>query len=279
MDLNVATATEDALIDYCIKKGEKDTLGDDVIGAVVVKVTDKIVAKWGCTVTAGEAAMHEFAYKNLDRNIVRVPQLYRFVRDESGAGYLFMEYIPGQNLADLDIICHQDIIPRIAKIVQHLGQIQAPEQKPGPINDQGPRGYLWGDEGVRNAFGSVDYLNDWLNRRLTLLNEVTKRNDSVDISPYPLVLCHMDLCRRNMILGEDGKSIYLLDWGHAGFFPRFYEVATLSCLNPYDEDYEQPLIEAVESLLQLTDDEKRDMKMIHYARAASLRWSLYVKQC
>jgi hypothetical protein len=77
-----------------------------------------------------------------------------------------------------------------------------------------------------------------------------------------------------MILGEDGKSIYLLDWGHAGFFPRFYEVATLSCLNPYDEEYEKPLIGAVESLLQLTDEEKCDVKMVHYGRAASLRWSL-----
>lgn len=77
-----------------------------------------------------------------------------------------------------------------------------------------------------------------------------------------------------MILSEGGKSIYLLDWGHAGFFPRFYEVATLSCLNPYDEEYEKTLIEAVESLLQLTEDAKLNMKMALYARAASLRWSL-----
>ncbi|QKX58930.1 uncharacterized protein TRUGW13939_06058 [Talaromyces rugulosus] len=267
MDLNVITATEDALIDFCIQRGEKDALVAGVHGAIVVKVTNNIVAKWGWTVTDAEAAMHDFAYKNLDHNIVRVPQVYRFVRDDSGRGYLFMEYIFGQNLAGLDINRHQDIISRVAKIVEHLGQRQAPEQKPGPISDRGPRGYLWGDDGVRKAFGSVTDLNDWLNRRLTL------RNDSIDISPYPLVLCHMDLCRRNMILGEDGKSIYLLDWGHAGFFPRFYEVATLSCLNPYDGDYEKPLIGVVESLLQLTDGEKRDMKMVHYARAASLRWS------
>lgn len=268
MDLNVVTATEDALVDFCIQRGEKDALVAGIHGAIVVKVTDSIVAKWGWTVTAAEAAMHEFANKNLDRDIVRVPQVYRFIQDDSGRGYLFMEYIRGQNLADLEINRDNDIVSRVAKIVEHLGQIQAPEQKPGPISDCGPRGYLWGDDGVRNAFGSVTDLNNWLNRRLTV------KNYSVDISPYPLVLCHMDLCRRNMILGEDGKSIYLLDWGHAGFFPRFYEVATLSCLNPYDGDYEKPLTGAVESLLQLTDDEKRDMKMVHYARAATLRWSL-----
>ncbi|GKZ28212.1 hypothetical protein AbraIFM66950_000024 [Aspergillus brasiliensis] len=268
MEMNVTTATEDTLINLCIQKGEKDALVAGIQGAIIVKVTDNIVAKWGWTVTAAEAAMHEFSYKRLDRDIVRVPQVYRFIQDDSGRGYLFMEYIPGQNLADLDINRHEDIIFRVAKIIEHLGQIQAPEQKPGPIGDCGPRGYLWGDDGVRKAFESVTDLNNWLNRRLTL------RNDSVDLSPYPLVLCHMDLCRRNMVLGEDGESIYLLDWGHAGFFPRFYEVATLSCPNPYDGDYEEPLIGVVESLLRLTDDENRDMKMIHYARAASLRWSL-----
>lgn len=266
MDLNVATATENDLVDFCIQRGEEDALVAGVHGAIVVKVTDSIVVKWGWTVTAAEAEMQEFANKNLDPDIVRVPRVYRFIQDDSGRGYLFMEYMSGQNLADLDI--NDDIISRVAKIVEHLGQIQAPEQKPGPIStDQGPRGYLWGDDGVRNAFESVTDLNDWLNRRLAL------RHDSVDISPCPLVLCHMDLCRRNMILGEDG-TVNLLDWGHAGFFPRFYEVATLSCLNPYDGDYEKPLIGAVESLLQLTEDEKRDMRMVHYARAASLRWSL-----
>ncbi|KAL3702588.1 hypothetical protein TMatcc_011300 [Talaromyces marneffei ATCC 18224] len=176
-----------------------------------------------------------------------------------------MDYVPGQKLSDLDLTVHTEIIPRITDIIAHLGQIKH-GQKPGPIGQKGPQGYLWGDDGVDKPFVSVAHLNRYLNRRLSL------RNDSIDLSPYPLVLCHMDLVRRNMILGEDKKSIYLLDWAHAGFFPRFYELAALPCMSPYDEPYEKPLIAATESMMQLTDDEKRAMKLIHYARAATLRW-------
>lgn len=271
MDLDVSTATEHALINFCIEKGEEGALVADVIGAIIVKVTDTIVAKWGWTVTPAEAAMQELAYTSLlDHNVVRVPRVFRFVQDEEGRGYLFMEYVPGRNLADLDVKEH-NIVSHVAKIIEHLGQIQVPPRYgPGPISrDQGPRGYLWGDDGVRKPFDSIIALNDWINRRIIL----RKQNESVDFSSYPLVLCHMDLCRRNMILNDDG-NVYLLDWGHAGFFPRFYEVATLSCLNPYDEDYEKPLIEAVESLLRMTEDEKWGMRMVLYARAASLRWTL-----
>ncbi|KAH8704246.1 hypothetical protein BGW36DRAFT_355618 [Talaromyces proteolyticus] len=90
-------------------------------------------------------------------------------------------------------------------------------------------------------------------------------NDSNDLRLYPLVLCYTDLCRRNMRLGEDGKLIYLVDWGHARFYPHFYEVASPSYMNPYDATYQGPLIEAVELLIQLTDDEKNMMKLILYA--------------
>ncbi|KUL89800.1 hypothetical protein ZTR_00464 [Talaromyces verruculosus] len=270
MDWNITTAPEATLINSCIRKGEDGALVAGIVGAIIVKVTDTIIAKWGWTVTAAEAAMQEFAYNHLDKEIVRVPRVHRFVQDDEGRGYLFMEYIPGQTLADLDVKRY-DIVSRVAKIVEHLGQIQAPpEQGPGPItDDRGPKGYLWGDDGVRKPFKSITDLNEWINRRIVL----RKMNESVGLSQYSLVLCHMDLCRRNMLLSEDGKSIYLLDWGHAGFFPRFYEVATLSCLNPYDEDYEKPLIEAVQSLLRMTGDEKWNMRMVLYARAASLRWT------
>ncbi|KUL90931.1 hypothetical protein ZTR_00746 [Talaromyces verruculosus] len=181
--------------------------------------------------------MQEFAYKNVNHDIVRVPRVHRFVQDELGRGFLCRDYVPSQKLLDLDLTVHTEIIPRIANIISHLGQIEH-GRKPGPIGEKGPQGYLWGDDGVDKAFVSVAHLNR----------------------------------SRNMILGEDGKSIYLLDWAHAGFYPRFYELAALPCMGTYDEPYEKPLIAAVESMMQLTDDEKRDMKLVNYARAATLRW-------
>jgi hypothetical protein len=43
-------------------------------------------------------------------------------------------------------------------------------------------------------------------------------------------------------------------------------------MSTYDESYKKPLIAAVESMMRLKDDEKRDMKLVHYAWAATLRW-------
>ncbi|GKZ23607.1 hypothetical protein AbraIFM66951_009880 [Aspergillus brasiliensis] len=265
MDLQVTTASREELIQFCIQRGKEGAVFADIIGATVIKVTPTIVAKWGYSVTATEAAMQEFAYDHINHDIVRIPRVYRFVEDEVGRGFLFMDYVPGRTLSELDLSVHTNIIPRITNIIANLGQIQH-GQKPGPLGEKGPQGYLWGDDGVDKVFVSIAHLNRYLNRRLAL------RNDSVDLSAYLLVLCHMDLVRRNMILGEDNKSIYLLDWAHAGFYPRFYELAALSCMSPYDEPYEKPLIAAVEFMMQLTDDEKRDVKLVRYARAATLRW-------
>jgi hypothetical protein len=33
-----------------------------------------------------------------------------------------MEYVPGQTLQELDLNANTDIIPRLAKVVEHLGQ-------------------------------------------------------------------------------------------------------------------------------------------------------------
>jgi len=181
-----------------------------------------------------------------------------------------MEYVSGESLQKLDLNTHTDIIPRIAKIVAHLGQIQD-SQKPGPLGGGQPEGYLWGDDGARATFTSVADMEAWLNKRLSL------RNKSINLSSYPLVLCHMDLCRRNMVL-EENNTICLLDWGFAGLYPRFFEIASLSCLNPYEEPYEKPLLEAIATLLGLTGDEKHYMDLLQIARAANLRYTLYVYQ-
>ncbi|KAL5348818.1 hypothetical protein ACLOAV_006240 [Pseudogymnoascus australis] len=151
-----------------------------------------------------------------------------------------MEYIAGTNLKDLDLDLgiHKEIIPRVATIISHLGQITG-DQTPGPLGGGACRGYLWGDDGARTAFNSVSDMNRWLNRRLII------RDESIDLTPHPLVLCHMDLCRRNMILREDNQSI---------------------CL------YQNPLLQATEELLSLREEEKRLVKLMKTARAASMRY-------
>lgn len=56
-----------------------------------------------------------------------------------------------------------------------------------------------------------------------------------------MCFCHVDLCRRNIKLTESGL-ICLLDWCHAGFFPRFFEIAAVSCIND-DVAYAKSLLQ------------------------------------
>lgn len=69
---------------------------------------------------------------------------------------------------------------------------------------------------------------------------------------------------------KDG-SICLLDWGYAGFFPRFYEVAAIEV---YNDGYSEILREAVNETIGLTADELRCLDLIKRARSASMRMSL-----
>ena len=246
-------------------------LGGHKRGDRVVKLSHDIAVKFGHDVTASEAKTQEFAHRNANPSVVHVPRVYRFFQRDDPLwhcpkGYLFMEYVPGQALQELDLDTNKDIISRIAQIVADLGQIQD-GQVPGPIGEGQPEGYLWGDNGARTTFTCVAEMEAWFNKRLAL------RNKSIDLCSHPLVLCHMDLCRRNMIL-EENNTICLLDWGFAELYPRFFEITSLSCINPYDEPYEKPLLQATDTLLGLTVEEKRLVDLLQIARAASLRYTL-----
>ena len=89
-----------------------------------------------------------------------------------------------------------------------------------------------------------------MNRRLKL------RNGSFDLTPRPLELCHLDLCRRNFILKDDGVTICLVDWELADFYPHFFDVVVIPCMMPYDAPYEKPLLEEIGKVIRMTDEEK-----------------------
>ncbi|PMD63973.1 uncharacterized protein K444DRAFT_650930 [Hyaloscypha bicolor E] len=261
------------LLELCDKVEEENgRIGGHQYGDRVVKLSDEIAVKYGHGVKESEARTQDFAYRNANPSIVRIPRVHRFFLKIDPSwhcprGYLFMGYVPGKILQDLDLNIKGDIVPRVAKIIKHLGQISDSQPVPGPIGGGEPEGYFFGDDGAGRSFASVADFEAWLNIRLAL------RNKSIDLSSQPLVLCHMDLCRRNMIL-EENDSICLLDWGCAGMYPRYFEIATLSWLNPYDAPYEKPLLQATTALLGLTAKEKDSIALLEIARAANLRYTL-----
>ena len=48
------------------------------------------------------------------------------------------------------------------------------------------------------------------------------------------------------MLKDDGVTLCLVDWGFAGFYPRFFEVAVIPCMMPYDASCEKLLLEEIE---------------------------------
>lgn len=242
-------------------------------GNRVIKLSEGMVVKYGSGVTAEEAATQEFAYRHVDSSIVRVPRVYRFFKDESRQpfawGYLFMEYFDGWVLDDLDLGIHTDIIPRLANIVAHFGSISS--QIPGPVGGGKARGPIWAFEGARMVFHSIHDLNEWLNKRLAYHGEITSHSQSIDITSMKLVLCHMDLSRRNMIMLPD-RSLCLLDFGSAGLYPRYFEVASLQHLNPDDTEYTGPLEQTLRQILALTEEEEEQMNLLHRIIAVHARF-------
>lgn len=275
MEWLVYILPETQLIYLCEQAEARNTVINGVEGGNhVLRISDKIAVKRGFGVLPGEVATQKYAYQHLNCRVVRVPQVYRYFQvpdqiDPSWPeGYLFMEYIPGQTLEELELSSAVDITKRLADVVSELGKVTGTgDGIPGsPIGGRRLIGYLFGDEGTSEVISSVDDLNHWINKRLKFTN------DTIDLRSYPLVLCHLDFCRRNIKLMED-NSICLLDWGHAGFFPRFYEVAAVSCYN--DElPYIESLRQAIAKTMELSDREQECVKLLTRARALSLRYSL-----
>ncbi|KAK2735609.1 hypothetical protein FQN55_002193 [Onygenales sp. PD_40] len=274
MDWLVYFLPQQWLIGLCERaKRQNAVVGGLKEGNLVLRISASVVVKRGHGVTPGEAATQRYAYERLDRHVVRVPYVYRYFQDHSDPtwpiGYLFMEYIPGLTLEEHEVDI-EDISERITTAVLELSTISGPgpgpstDIVPGPIGGGMIQGYLWGDNGTRENISSVEDMNRWLNKRLKLINK------TINLHPYPLVLCHLDLCRRNIKVTED-NSICLLDWGHAGFFPRFFETAALSCIND-DWKYRDSLCGALKRAKELTDAEQECVGLLLRARAGSLRY-------
>lgn len=274
LDWVIHTASEDWLVDFC-GRAERDggLCGGQGTSDHVVKLSDDIAVKYGPRVTASEAATQDFAQRKADPGIVHVPRVYRFFQKELNKydkiGYLSMKYVCGQLVDGLDLNMHPGIIPGVARIIQHFGTIQMQNNEvPGPVGGDEPQGYIWGDDGARTAFTSRGDKDSWLNLRLST------QDKSIDLATEPLVLCHLDLCRRNMIMRPDG-SISVVDWGFAGLCPRFFEIASLSSLKPYYAPYEKPLIEATKILIRFGEKEEHLTRLVQIAQGCNLRYSLY----
>ncbi|KAI1908805.1 hypothetical protein LOZ12_006075 [Ophidiomyces ophidiicola] len=260
----------------------------------VLSLSSDIVVQYGIGITSSRAAMQEYAYKRVDQAVVRIPKVYRFFMYRSANrscsyGYLFMEYMKGKTVLELDEATENNeastaLTKQISGIAVHLLSIKAPDgTPPGPVNGAPPDGYLWGDDGSDTAFASAADWNTWLNRRLKIINK------SIDISPYyPLVICHGDFVRRNIIVLDDnkdsktnrnysyeGRQLALVDWGFAALLPRMCEFASMFSYND-EGGYQYTLnllLATKDEIGGLTQEEEECFKLLVSARAMCLRYT------
>lgn len=213
MDWLVYVLPQRYLIHVCSQaKARNAIVGGLDEGNHIVRISDRVVVKYGYGVSSGEAATQGYAYRHLDQRRIRVPRVYRFFQDWSDPswpkGHLVMEYIPGKTLEE-DCGVNVDgagVARRLASVVSQLAAVKSSDV-PGQVHVGSGgmlQGYLWGDNGTREVFHFVDDMNRWLNKRLRLIDKL------IDLRPYPLALCHLGLCRRNVKITEDG-TVALLD--------------------------------------------------------------------
>ena len=133
--------------------------------------------------------------------------------------------------------------------IRQLRRLEAPpDAPPGPISSFGPSKYSIPVFGQlpRGPFKSYAELSAFFQTRVEasliawphISADDPIRSTKFDDSE-PLVLCHLDINPRNVIVGEDNR-LWLVDFGWAGYFPRWFEyVSTIhQCGNEASVEYD-----------------------------------------
>lgn len=240
--------SESEIVGLC-SDPNRQIIGGDTYGNLVVKLSDEVVVKFGVGVKADEYYNQRKAFDLLNPSIVRVPRTYRFFTQNSPGippiGFLVMQYIHGEVLRSPNA----EQIRQIARILSSFSAIHG--QRPGPLLGGVSRGLIWEENGAPE-FENMQQMEKWLNFRLPDVEQ------KLVLKGYQLVLCHLDLAPRNIIRLQDG-SMCFLDWGSAGFYPRFFEVSVLQITAGTHGTYEE---DVMMSLKEMTEDEEIQMSLL-----------------
>jgi serine/threonine protein kinase len=203
-------------------------------GSLVIRVSKGAVVKCGIGVTQLEALNQQRAYALIEPAIIRIPRVYRFF-SHGLAGYIVMEYIEGQLLSSVGDPTFY--LQAVAHVLKHFEQVR--EGKPGPFHGGLAHGQLWLDESIAPA--TISDVEDYYNRRQL------KHLPKLKLTSYPLVFCHLDIAPRNIIVLED-RSLCLIDWASAGFYPKLFERCALKLNIRKKNDWNAQLLELLDVL-------------------------------
>lgn len=208
--------------DLVARSRDAPCLSSDANSTKVVQILPDIVVKFGIGVRQNEATTQDFVFRRMDRKILRVPEVYRFFTHGEFAGmqfgYIVMEHIAGSTLKKGSV--GPDLIRRVIKALDHLATLPMPRSHgPGPVCGGIAQGGLWSEYGAGTSFTSMQDMETWLNKRLDLSSRKLPR---FSLGSTKLLLCHMDVVRRNIILTEKDE-ICFIDWAQAGFYPGYFQ--------------------------------------------------------
>ena len=198
------------IIQRCSAAALNEHIAVQLYGNKVLQLTHKAVVKYGVGVTREEAFGQEQAYKLINPKVVRVPKVHDFFEDDSGRGYLVMDYIEGEVK---NSISDPSEVYQLSLILDHLASIKSP--RPGALGGGPARALIFG-ESDHPTFKSLQDLENWFNERLL------RPDPKFLFHGCELVLCHLDFFLRNIIWVKN-RPPCVLDWASAGFFPRTVE--------------------------------------------------------
>jgi hypothetical protein len=148
-------------------------------------------------------------FKIIHLSIIYVPQVYSFYHDgEKNIRYIVMEFVEGE---PIDVDCTEQI-EGLQKALDHLSSLK--RTFPGPLHSSELQGILWEDD-APSTHDTPEGLEVWIN---------TWQDDKIILDGEDFVLCYLDTALQNMLRLPSGK-ICFLDWGSAGYYPRYFELA------------------------------------------------------
>ncbi|KAH8804684.1 hypothetical protein F5884DRAFT_421743 [Xylogone sp. PMI_703] len=149
------TLSDSEIVQLCYDPN-RQIVGGNLHGNLVVKVSEEAVVKFGWGVTSEEVGNQTKVFELLDNNIIRIPKVYRyFTQKRNGhllpTGFMVMEYIHGEVFESLN----NDQINKIAHILSYFSSVHG--QDPGPLQRGISHGLLWQDNG-KPSFKTVQQM-------------------------------------------------------------------------------------------------------------------------
>ncbi|KAJ3810902.1 kinase-like domain-containing protein [Lentinula lateritia] len=183
--------------------------------------------------------------------MIPVPRVRRVMKLEYPF-FIVEDYIEGPTLAQVwstySLWQKIRVAFSLRSYIRQLRKLKAPPgAPPGPISNDGPRVCTCPLFGLvdleQGPFASYAELSSFFNEKAKLSydhhnipDDHPWRRQKFDDSEE-LVLTHQDLNPRNIIVGLDG-TIWMIDWGWAGYFPPWFEYVAMKVQLEHEDYYQ-----------------------------------------